>query len=250
MLANNSMVLDLMFGWVLAFDLWIAIFILAFLITLLMTLVYKWATDQNEMKRLKKQLKDLQKKMREQRENPKNVMQLQKKLMSINMEYMKKSLKPALYTFIPIILVFGWMAANLAFAPVLVGESVDVTVTMREPAYITLDAPGVLVEGSAEQETLERQASWSVSASEPGNYTLQFTTREGASASHEFVVGSFAGSSIVSHGAPFRESEIAYPKATPFCEFSMSGYQPGWLFTYIVFSIVLSLLMRKALKLA
>lgn len=244
------MVLDALFGWVLAFDLWLGILILAFLITLLMNLVYMWVTDQKEMKRLKKQLKEMQKKMRSEKDNPKKMMSLQKKMMDLNFTYMKKSLRPALYTFIPIIVVFGWMAANLAFAPIVVDQQVPVVVTMEEPAYVTLDAPGVSFEGSAEQETLEREVSWLVSASDPGNYTLTFSTRDGASASRELVVGSFPGVAVESHESPFDQSEVEYPKATPFGDFSIGNYQPGWLATYIVFSLVLSILMRKVMGLS
>lgn len=244
------MVLDLLFGWVLALDLWLGIFALAFIITLLMTLVYKWATDQQEMKRLKKQLKDLQAKMRKQRDNPKKAMQLQKKLMSLNGTYMKKSLKPALYTFIPIIIVFGWMATNLAFAPVMVGDSVVVSVELEQPAYVSIEASGVSVDGALEQETLERQVSWQLVAEEEGVHTLVFSTREGASASRDLVVGSLPDASIVSLDAPFKEAEVDYPKATPFGDFSIFGYEPGWLATYIFFSILLSVLLRKLLGVA
>lgn len=244
------MVLDVLFGWVLAFDLWISILILSFLITLVMNLVYMWVTDQKEMKRLKKRLKDMQKKMRSEKDNPKKMMSLQKKMMDLNFTYMKKSMRPALYTFIPIILVFGWMAANLAFAPLAIDQQVPVVVSMEEPAYVTLDAPGVSLEGAAEQETLEREVSWLVSASNSGNYTLTFSTRDGASVSRELVVGSAPAETVVSHESPFEQSEVEYPKATPFGDFSIGGYEPGWLMTYIVFSLVLSILMRKVMGLS
>ena len=42
-----------------------AIFILSLIISLLIVLVYKYATNQEEMKRLKDQQKDFQKKMKE-----------------------------------------------------------------------------------------------------------------------------------------------------------------------------------------
>lgn len=244
------MVLDFLFGWILEFDLWVGILILAFFITLLMNLVYMWATDQKEMKRLKRKLKEMQKKMREQRDNPKQAMALQKKMMSLNGQYMKKSLKPAIYTFIPIIIVFGWMAANLAFAPIAVGDSVNVSLELEEPAWVTLEASGMHIEGAAEQESLERQVSWVVSADAVGNYTLLFRTRDGEETSRELVVGERASSSEVSHQAPFKQSVVEYPKATPLGDFSLFGYEPGWLITYILFSIVLSLLMRKVMGLS
>ena len=250
MLANNSMVLDLMFGWVLAFDLWIAIFILAFLITLLMTLVYKWATDQNEMKRLKKQLKDLQKKMREQRENPKKVMQLQKKLMSINMEYMKKSIKPTLYTIIPLLFVFMWMNAAFSLEPIAPQQEFSVTAYMQAPDRVTLESSSLsLLSSEATRETVESQASWRLSGP-AGEHSVSFVSSEGDVAEHPVFIDMRPQEPELSQDNPFVRTEVGYAKATPFGDFSVFGYNPGWLFTYILFSIVFSIGLRKLMKLS
>ena len=242
-------VLDVMFGWVLGMPLWLGILVLAFIITLIMNVVYMWATDQKEMKRLKDKLKKYQNEMKEHRDDPKKTMQLQKKAMSINGEYMKKSLKPTLYTFLPIIVVFGWMAANLAFAPVAAGAAVPLTLEMQEPARVTLEAAGVSVAGEATKDTIEREVSWDISAAERGNYTLRFVTQDGDEAERVFRVGSRGVEETVSHEQPFDQSTIGYPKATPFGDFSIFGYRPGWLMTYIFFSLILSLAMRKVMGL-
>lgn len=244
------MVLDATLGWVLAYDLWVSILILAFLITLVMNIVYKFATDQDEMKRLKKRLKNLQAKMKEHRDNPKKAMSLQKKMMSVNGQYMKKSLKPTIYTLVPLLFVFGWMASSFALAPVMPGQTVDVSVELEEPSFVTLSAQGVDVLSQAEQETVERVASWEVSAPQAGEYTLEFSTRDNGSAQTSFVVGSVAETGVSALDEPFVEAEVSYGKATPFGDFSIFGYRPGWLATYILFSVVLSVLMRKAMKLS
>lgn len=241
-------VLDVLFGWVLDLPLWLGILILSFGITLIMNVVYMWATDQKEMKRLKAKLKDMQAQMKEHRDDPKKAMKLQKKAMSLNGEYMKKSLKPTLYTFIPIILVFGWMAANLAFAPLAAGAAVPVVVDLERPAIVSLDAPGLDVQGELSKQSVEQQVSWMVSGEE-GNYTLTFSTQEGESASRSLVVGERPDKDVVDHEPPFAQSTVEYPKATPLGDFSVFGYQPGWLMTYIVFSLVLSLAMRKLMGL-
>ena len=97
----------------------VSIFIVSFAVSLFIVLIYKWMTDQNEMKRLKDKLKDFQKEMRELKNQPDKMMAVQKEAMGVNMDYMKKTMRPTLITFIPIILIFGWLSAHFAYEPLL-----------------------------------------------------------------------------------------------------------------------------------
>jgi uncharacterized membrane protein (DUF106 family) len=54
-------------------------------------------------------------------------MSLQKEMMELNMEMMKQSFKSMLYTFIPLIILFTWMSANIAYEPINPGEEFTVT---------------------------------------------------------------------------------------------------------------------------
>jgi len=86
-----------------------AIIIVSFALTSLITVVYKLMTNQELMKTLKAEIKDFQKEMKENKEDKDKMMELQKKAMEKNMKYMKHSMKPTLVTFVPIILIFGWL---------------------------------------------------------------------------------------------------------------------------------------------
>lgn len=83
--------------------------IISFILTGIITLAYKYLTDQTKMKELKTEMKDMQKKMKEMKDQPGKMMEMQKEAMKRNMEYMKHSMKPTLFTFIPIIIIFGWL---------------------------------------------------------------------------------------------------------------------------------------------
>lgn len=83
--------------------------LVCFLLTLLMTVAYKYLTDQELMKSLKQEIKDFQKEMKELKDNPSKMMEIQKKAMEKNMKYMMHSFKPMLFTFIPLIIIFGWL---------------------------------------------------------------------------------------------------------------------------------------------
>jgi len=58
-----------------------AVILLSFLISLIITVVYKYTTDQNLMKQLKSEMKEFQKEIKELRKEPEKAMQVQKKSM-------------------------------------------------------------------------------------------------------------------------------------------------------------------------
>lgn len=66
-------------------------------ITLLVTIVYKYTTNQREMKQIKDDLKKYQKEMKETKDT-KKLMEVQKKALDLNMKYMMSSFKSTLYT--------------------------------------------------------------------------------------------------------------------------------------------------------
>ena len=66
------------------------------------------------MKELKGEMKEFQKEMKDLKDDPKKMMEVQKRAMEKNMKYMLQSLKPTLFTFIPLILIFGWLRSYYA----------------------------------------------------------------------------------------------------------------------------------------
>jgi len=85
--------------------------LVSFILTGAITLTYKFLTDQKLMKEMKDEMKSLQKEMKELKDQPDKVMSHQKKVMEKNLKYMMQSMKPTLITFIPIIIIFGWLRA-------------------------------------------------------------------------------------------------------------------------------------------
>lgn len=83
--------------------------LLSFILTSLMTLIYKYVTNQKLMKELKDEMKELQNEMKTLKDNPEKMMEVQKKAMERNMKYLFQSLKPTIITFIPILIIFQWM---------------------------------------------------------------------------------------------------------------------------------------------
>lgn len=82
--------------------------ILVFLITLAMTLIQKYATDQETLRELKKEQKILQEEAKKYREHPEKLMEFQKKQMEFIPKTLKLSMRPIMITGIPLILFFRW----------------------------------------------------------------------------------------------------------------------------------------------
>ncbi|MFH1210612.1 MAG: EMC3/TMCO1 family protein [archaeon] len=87
----------------------INIIIITLIITLIVTLIYKYTTNQTKMKELKDGIKAAQGEIKQNKDNPGKMMEIQKKAMEQNLTYMKHSLIPMLITFVPLIIMFGWL---------------------------------------------------------------------------------------------------------------------------------------------
>lgn len=230
----------------------LALIVLAFLISLLITLVYKYFTNQDEMKRLKDQQKDFQTKMKELRSKPEEMMKVQKEAMKINFEYMKHSFKPTLITMIPIIIIFSWMGAHLAYEPIYPGETYSITAMFKEGAIGETELipdEGTELLSEVKQE-INSAATWNLKST-AGEHILS------VKAGKEKQVKDVLITTKMEYAEPFAEFQhsdiqritIDYNKLKPFgSKFSLFGWYPGWLAVYIIFSIGFSLGMRKLLK--
>ncbi len=82
--------------------------IIVFVITIIITLAQKYATDQKTLKELKKEQKEIQKQMKEFKHHPEKMMELQKKQWKLMPKQMKLSMRALAFTGVPFILFFRW----------------------------------------------------------------------------------------------------------------------------------------------
>ena len=87
----------------------VSIILIAFTVTLVMTLITKKVTNQSRMKELKEIQKACQIKLKGAKGNPEDMQRIQKEMMECSMELMKHSFKPMIYTFLPLIFLFWWI---------------------------------------------------------------------------------------------------------------------------------------------
>lgn len=247
--------LNPVFGPLLEINLFLAICIVSFIMSLIITLVYKMMTDQSLMKDLKGEIKQLQKQMKELRNHPDKMMKVQKKVMDTNMKYMMHSMKPTLITFLPIIIIFGWLNAHLAYEPLLPNQEFTTTATMVPGATgkVELKAPeGIILVSDPEQEIINGQASWTLKG-DGGVYLLEYAYNENDVREKEVTISTEKEYSdvrlkIKDKNSAFKEITLSNRKTKPLGDLSIFGWQPGWLAVYIILSIVFSMGLRKALK--
>lgn len=228
-----------------------AIFILSLIISLLIVLVYKYATNQEEMKRLKDQQKDFQKKMKELKENPAEMMKIQKEAMQSNLQYMKHSFKATLITMLPILLIFGWMNGHLMYEPIYPGEKFTMTAGFADG--VTGEAEIIVDEGveilSEVKQQIQSQVTWRMKSS-GGEHYLKVKTSEGEEEIKVVITKEFKYETPISffEDSDIKSLQVNYEKLKPLGTLSIFGWEPGWLGLYIILSIVFSMGLRKVLK--
>ncbi len=231
-----------------------AIIIVSFFITIIVTLVYKFSTDQEKMKSLKKDLNNFNKEIKKlQRKDPKKALDMQSKMMSKNMEYMKHSFKSTLYTLIPLIIIFSWLNANMAYMPLEPDKEFSVLAYFDDTAVgsVSLNStPSLVFVNGQTQEINENKAVWRLKAEE-GDYMLIIDYGDNIY-DKEIRVSSEKGEYhpvIEKYNiGPLKQVNVPHDPVLPFGNIRLFGWTPGWLAAYIIFSLIFSTGLRKLMK--
>jgi len=244
-------ILDPVFNPLLKMTPLIAILLISFILTLIITLVYRFTTDQKKMKKLKEEMKEHQKKIKElSKKDPQKAMQIQSEAMKGNLEYMKSSFKSTLYTLIPIIIIFGWLNAHMAYYPISPNQEFKVTAYFAEGHAQTIalaTIPELEMLGNATQLITGGKAEWSLKGG-GGEYKLNMNYNNEEydmplliSSQHQY-----APPEKTIQNSKLKKIVIGNEKIYPFKE--LLGVKLNWLWTYIIFSMLISIGLRKILK--
>ncbi|MBI2659664.1 DUF106 domain-containing protein [Candidatus Woesearchaeota archaeon] len=226
-----------------------AIVILSLIVSLIIMLITKYTTNQSLMKNLKDEIKSYQKQIKEAKNEPARAMALQKKAMEVNMKYMTHSLKPTLITFIPIILIFGWMSSTFAYEGIKPQQEFSVTANFDKNAQgnVELEVPDEIIIVDGKTKKIENsQAAWALKGEE-GEHLLEI----------------IYGNEKQQHSVLIT-NENKYPNPIKKTNGSIKSIQTnhkkrvvlpvgykdwfGWLGTYIIFSLAFTMILRKIMK--
>lgn len=250
-------VLNPVFSPLLYLPYWLSILLLALMISVLVIFIYKKFTDQVMMKGLKEQLKQYQEEIKKQKQNPSKALSLQKQAMELNMKYMMHSMKPTLITFLPVILIFGWLNSHMAYVPLVAGQPVDLVIAFNEKmpfvGDVHLAVPPVITLLTSANQTAQNGTVTYRLTPPAGNYALTFSAGNTTYTKEILVVHNPSQKSYLAPKTVYKEGAIAsidviHTEVKPFGALNIFGWNPGWLGTYIIFSLIFSISLRKLLK--
>lgn len=232
-----------------------AILILSLVISLVITVVYKYLTDQKRMKELKDEQKELQNQMKSLKDSPQEIIKLQKEAMKKNWEYMRSSFKPTLVTMIPIIIIFGWMTAHLSYEPIYPGETYSLTAIFDKEAtgQATLTVDNVTKILSEEKQEVKPETTWKIKSAGEGYHLLELKYGDQSYPKKVLITTDLTKSdeepvTLIQH-SDLKQMKINYAKLKPLgITFNLFGWYPGWLAIYLFLSLLFSMGLRKVLK--
>ena len=261
-------VLDLVLRPLLALGYLNFLLLMSFLISLGITLLAKYTTDQKTMKEIKDSMKSYQEQMKQNKSNTQKMLELQKKAMQKNLEYMKHSFKGTLYTFIPIIIIFGWMGSNVGYMPIKSNDQFSINMLLSKDFSnkITIDVPdGIKILSGNAAMPRDAKSSWDLMAQNEGNYDISFRLEGNGETLHksvtvtnelkyspaikrkkgliDFIYGSREG--YIDASSPVKQIVVENKPVRPFGSLSLFGWNPGWLGTYFISSIIFTMALRK-----
>lgn len=239
----------------------VAITIISFIIALVMIIVYKYTTNQVMMKEMRGQLKGYQKQIKESRSEPAKMSELNKKMMEINMKVFRHSMKSMLITWIPIIIIFGWMNAHLGYEPIMPRQAFTTNVLFEEgiSGDVKLIVPeGVEILGNSTQAIKDRKAEWQLKGI-AGNYILEYDfenekvlkeiliTKEKA-----YINPIITKKGMLSFGGEYiptdsRIVQISVSNAKVY-PLKLFGLRLSWFWTYFILTFIFNMALRKAMK--
>ncbi len=245
--------LDPVFGPIANLNPTIAIAIFATIVSLISSLIYKLVTDQTKLKSIKEKQKKYQEEIKLAKDDPDKALKLQQKAMKLSMEYMNHSLKATMYTFIPLILIFTWLRAHMAYDPLMADQPFMIELTLDENIQ---DMPELLIYPEGKLDII------SSSRSEAGTYMFEL---KGPNGEYEIYAMSAGETSKVAVDVIITDKQKYAPVIQEFTDdfvisaklnnskimpLSFIGLKWGWLGGYILFSLGIGTLIRKLLKIS
>ncbi|MBI5065070.1 DUF106 domain-containing protein [Candidatus Woesearchaeota archaeon] len=232
---------DIIFSPLLYLGTFWAVLIISLLLSVIITVIYKYTTDQNLMKQLKDEIKDLQKQSKELQNHPEKFKEVQSKMMKTNMKVMSESLKPMLYYFLPIIFIFGWMSTNLYFHPLTANEEFSIDVYAKNVSLTNYEGLNLI-----ENKMISVNGGEVNRFSFKGNYGdyLVLLNADGKEIKKRVLIDQ------KKYNTPEEKiNEIKILTSNkPVILLNLGFTQLGWLGVYIISSVIFSSLLRKLMK--
>ncbi len=257
-------VLDFVFSPLIRLNPLLGLVIITLFITIVITVIYKYVSDQKAIKELRDKQKKFSEEIKKYKDNPKKMMEVQKQSMQSSMEMMKHSFKPMIYTFIPIIILFGWLNAHLTNEQIYPDTEFSVMVNFPSKAtgLVMINAPEeISVLGNKTQEISEGNAQWNLKGKE-GNYLISFDYNKESYTKELKITSERDYKPVTKRKKMFTDyiygpnedflkpsdSAMSIVLGNKQFKFNVLGLKMTWFWTYVILSIVASIIIRKVMK--
>lgn len=244
-----------------------AIFVISLFVAVFVTVIYKFTTNQGMIKTLHQEMKALREAIKGTKD-PSQASALNKQLMEKTMQQMTSSMKSTFITLVPMFVIFAWIGGNFAFLNVEPGE--EFTASMEfvpgTAGAAAMSAPTLELLGNSSQTIANGKAVWRLRGSE-GVHVISYSfgdetyTREVLIAKKWdyldpylekekklFGLINTGDKNPVKRDSPVVKVAVDLPPVHPFGSLLFFGWQPGWLGSYFLFTLLLTFPVRKLLK--
>ena len=109
-----NVVLNPTFGKLLSWNLIAGFAFITFILSLILTFTQKYLTDQESLKKMREEQKLVSEEMKKYKNNPEKLLEFNKKQIESMPKMFELTMKPLVYTSIPIILFFRWFSEILS----------------------------------------------------------------------------------------------------------------------------------------
>ncbi len=229
--------LDFLFNPLLAVNPILVVMIFSLLVIFIINILQKLLVNQEEAKRIKEEVKELGNRMKEEQKqgNATKATELMKEMMSKNSKMMGMTMKPMLVSFVVIILILPWLSGNYG----------DKMINLQDnKGNITLGNSLYTVEKSYEDLLVMKGGTTIFSA-----MTTASEDDRRLEIDEAWYVISYeeAGGFILTHPEQMKFARVVafLPVTLPFF-----GNDFGWLGWYLILSIPVALIIRRALKIS
>ena len=237
---------------------WLSLFLISFIISLAVTIIYKYVTNQAVLKSIKEELKDLQKLSREAQKagDTKKMNEINKKLLQKNALYMKHSMRSTLITIIPLFLVYAWLGAHYTYQPLVPNQVFNVTIsfsnyTGKVTALQPLNSSIKLV-GINKREVVNGSTYFTYIANKGGKYKMNYQLDDLSDPTLKEISARVLISKASEYEKPKQEV-----KSNPYVNTIILSNKPlkinlgikmGWFWAYFIFSMIATSISRKILN--
>lgn len=237
----------------------VVIVLVSFFLSLMIVMFHKFFTDQEKLKKIKDEIDDMRDKLKVMQKKVRKgdsdvsqdeMMSLQKKMMSKSFERTKDTMKVSLFTFIPIIFIFGFMNSHYIYESINPGDNFQMSVYMNDNVSLEIVSQlnHTLISQDYENELFKK--TYSFEAKNKGLFVIDFIHNDSTFSKEVLVtdIQEYIEESKSFNSGVIDRISIDYEKLTPLGDISILGWNPGWLGVYIIFSIIFNMSLRKLLE--